>query len=233
MRVRATTHERSKRVHRDKNNKVPMTSRTPRLHSCPSSCFGIQLCARAESVQLPLLPRHPVFIQQTRSASHNLLVEGVPAHASRITPNDVFDCAGSMAWNCIRITFPKQAFVVVAPHPDHSRPAYVVMMAHRELFPCKSVGSVLLSPSLFFDTRRCAEVLPRPYQLPPEVRCSPSHLLSVDNCLSPHGTPQSSSVVPIAPQDCRAGASGTVSHPFMINQPAKLMMKSRTDSAKP
>ena len=37
---RATTKEMSKRVQRDKNNKLPMSSRTPRSHGCSGSSFG-------------------------------------------------------------------------------------------------------------------------------------------------------------------------------------------------
>ena len=228
---RATTHERSKRVHRDKNNKVPMTSRTPRSHSCPSSCLGSSCVpesnrSNSHCYRVIQYLSSRLAVQATTFwlmvSQHTLLALHPLMSAIVLDPwrGTAFESLSKTSVRSGRATSRSQS------------PAYVVMMAHRELLPARVSAQCFchrLCCSIHVVAPRfCRELLSCPQKC-----VSPSHLLSVDKCLPLTARRKAPASSPSRHKTCRAGASGTVSHPFMINQPAKLMMKSRTDSAKP
>ena len=126
----------------------------------------------------------------------------------------------------------KQAREAASPRLGHNRP-HKVMIAHLELLPETdfALTNALVSDSAVFhrssrhssaenvsaaltSTFRPARSSDTTYSLPFVAR-----LIAPASSPSCHNT-------------CNAGASGTVSHVFMIRQPAKLMMTSRPRSGK-
>ena len=164
---RATTLERSKRVQRDRNSKLPMSSRAPGSTEVLAAICNLGSGAVPDcpaEVQTWMAPK-PSFTPSLCNrcgydTDHDTRSPQSRLHARR---RDFVSCicTGSFAVNCVRTTFQTSVRSGFAASGSQSS-TWVAIIAHRELLPETWHEPMHLSPTtLLFSTIHCATVQPR------------------------------------------------------------------------
>ena len=158
--------EMSKRVQRDRNNKLPMSSRTPGSHGCSDSDLGSSGVTDCPAVVQTRTGPKPSF-----TARHE---EGL-SRAPRTTHQESSACVLDLSQQIVFAQPSKKACEVALLRPGHSRPRQW-SLSHTSNCPRPTFGGPMHQlPTLLSSTTLRAKVLQR-MSPPPQHVSSNSHL---------------------------------------------------------